>query len=61
SNQLNKDTIEATAKCFTNDLSMSSDYYNDLQLWPKEVNDIKDTINPTLYFTNQLLFRRYTK
>ena len=23
SNQLNKDTIEATAKCFTNDLSMS--------------------------------------
>ena len=61
SNQLNKDTIEATAKCFTNDLSMSSDYYNDLQLWLKEVNDIKDTINPTLYFTNQLLFSRYTK
>ncbi|RLY61866.1 ABC transporter substrate-binding protein, partial [Staphylococcus epidermidis] len=55
------DTIEATAKCFTNDLSMSSDYYNDLQLWLKEVNDIKDTINPTLYFTNQLLFSRYTK
>ena len=26
---------------------MSSDYYNDLQLWLKEVNDIKDTINPT--------------
>ena len=50
SNQLNKDTIEATAKCFTNDLSMSSDYYNDLQLWLKEVNDIKDTINNFIFY-----------
>jgi len=60
-NQLNKDTIKATAQCFTNDLSMSSDYYNDLQLWLKEVNEIKVPITPSLYFTNQLLFSRYMK
>ena len=35
SDNLNKSTIQATAKCFTNDLSMSSDFYNDLQLWLK--------------------------
>ena len=33
---LNQQTIQATAHCFTNDLSMSSDYYNDLQLWLHE-------------------------
>ncbi|MEB8095478.1 ABC transporter substrate-binding protein [Staphylococcus caprae] len=60
-NKLNKDTIEATAKCFTNDLSMSSDFYNDLQLWLQSTGKIKHTIDAEKYFTNQLLFSRYTK
>ena len=59
SEDLNKSTIQATAKCFTNDLSMSSDFYNDLQLWLKETGKIKKTIEPKEYFTNQLLFSRY--
>jgi len=59
SEDLNKPTIQATAKCFTNDLSMSSDFYNDLQLWLKETGKIKKTIEPKEYFTNQLLFSRY--
>ena len=59
SDNLNKSTIQATAKCFTNDLSMSSDFYNDLQLWLKETGKIKQTIEPKEYFTNQLLFSRY--
>ncbi|PTE69280.1 ABC transporter substrate-binding protein [Staphylococcus devriesei] len=58
-NQLNKDTIEATTKCFTNDLSMSDDFYNDLQLWLKETGKIQQTINPKDYFTNRLLFSRH--
>ena len=58
-NQLNKDTIEATAKCFTNDFSMSDDYYNDLQLWLQETGKIQQTINPKAYLTNHLLFSRH--
>ncbi|MCI2947076.1 ABC transporter substrate-binding protein [Staphylococcus caledonicus] len=58
-NQLNKDTIEATTKCFTNDLSISDDFYNDLQLWLKETGKIQQTINPKDYFTNRLLFSRH--
>ena len=39
---------------------MSSDFYNDLQLWlKKETGKIKQTIEPKEYFTNQLLFSRY--
>lgn len=56
---LNQQTIQATAHCFTNDLSMSSDYYNDLQLWLHENDKIVQTIDSQLYFTNELLFPRY--
>ena len=40
---------------------MSSDFYNDLQLWLKETGKIEQTIEPKEYFTNQLLFSRYSR
>lgn len=61
SNQLNKDTIIATTKCFTNDLSMSPEFYDDLQLWLKENGKIETTIDAKEYFNNHLLFNRTSK
>lgn len=61
SNQLNNDTIIATTKCFTNDLSMSPEFYDDLQLWLKENGKIETTINAKEYFNNHLLFNRTSK
>ncbi|MDO0963323.1 ABC transporter substrate-binding protein [Staphylococcus haemolyticus] len=61
SNQLNKDTIIATPKCFTNDLSMSPEFYDDLQLWLKENGKIETTIDAKEYFNNHLLFNRTSK
>ncbi|MEB2655429.1 ABC transporter substrate-binding protein [Staphylococcus haemolyticus] len=61
SNQLNKDTIIATTKCFTNDLSMSPEFYDDLQLWLKENGKIETTIDANEYFNNHLLFNRTSK
>ena len=61
SNQLNKDTIIVTTKCFTNDLSMSPEFYDDLQLWLKENGKIETTIDAKEYFNNHLLFNRTSK
>lgn len=61
SNQLNKDTIIATTKCSTNDLSMSPEFYDDLQLWLKENGKIETTIDAKEYFNNHLLFNRTSK
>ncbi|MFS4465171.1 ABC transporter substrate-binding protein [Staphylococcus haemolyticus] len=61
SNQLNNDTIIATTKCFTNDLSMSPEFYDDLQLWLKENGKIETTIDAKEYFNNHLLFNRTSK
>lgn len=51
---LNKAVTDATVPCFTFDLSMSADYYDQLQKWMKETGKIDRVIDPEVYWTNKL-------
>ncbi|WP_153730748.1 ABC transporter substrate-binding protein [Sporosarcina obsidiansis] len=51
---LSHKTIDATISCFTYDFSMSNEYYSQLQTWVADVGKIKNTVNPDVFWTNQL-------
>ena len=50
------DILDATLPCFTYDFTMTADYYDHLQKWLKYTGKIKETIDPELYWTNDLIY-----
>lgn len=58
---LNMKTIEATLPCFTHDFSMADDYYDQLQNWLKDSGKIKETIEASSYWTNELALPKKTQ
>ncbi|MBM7633076.1 ABC transporter substrate-binding protein [Geomicrobium sediminis] len=55
SDPLNQSIMNATLPCFTYDFSMTEAYYDDLQTWLKKSGKIGQVIEPTNYWTNELI------
>ncbi len=53
---LGKAIYDATVPCFTFDLSMSQDYYDQLQRWMLSTGQIEKTIDAAEYWSNELVF-----
>lgn len=60
-NKLSTEIIEATLPCFTYDLSMTTAYYDELQLWLKKTGKISNILDPNKYWTNEFTINRIKK